>query len=562
MAKFAISTILIFLLVFALSAIIFLYSTKIITKPIRLLKDYAEKVARGELDDKIAFTSNDELGLLANSFNKMIRELKKYNEMHLDQIKKLNEELTLKTVEQEASYEELETTNEELITTNEELEIANRDLFNMAQELKKSKEELEKNMAVVKSANEELWILNKIKTNFLGMASHELKKPFVMIKGYAELVLDNKETKLNKTTREMVAHILKGANILNSIIRDMLDITKIEAKDLKLNLMSIELRLLISSAVEEMKAIAKERDQIIKICKVPKTKVLVDAAQIHRVLVHLISNAIKFTPDGGKIEVSADFVKDYVLASMYEEEGIVNAIDIVVSDSGIGIDKKELERIFDVFYEVGDINHHRTSKIAYLGKGSGLGLSICRGIVEAHKGRIWGESEGSDPNEFPGSKFHIVLPLSQKEAAELKKEIEVKEEIKVIPREAPKKKPRILLIEDEKDIVDLTSLILKDKYTLIIANNGVDGIKEAFISKPDVILLDIYMKGLNGFEVCSILKGNEASKNIPIAMFTAGTQKYEIEKGYSMGIDDYITKPFKPRDLLSRIQKLLKSKPG
>ena len=154
------------------------------------------------------------------------------------------------------------------------------------------------------------------------------------------------------------------------------------------------------------------------------------------------------------------------------------------------------------------------------------------------------------------------MPLAQKEADELKKEAGIKEEAEVIPEKALGRKPRILLIEDEKDIVDLTSVILKDKYTLIVANNGVDGIKEAFSSKPDVILLDIYMKGLNGFEVCSILKGNESSKDIPIAMFTAGTQKYEIERGYSMGIDDYITKPFKPKDLLSRIQKLLKSKPG
>jgi signal transduction histidine kinase/ActR/RegA family two-component response regulator len=578
MKKLIISTTVISLLVLLLSTAIFLYSTKTITKPIRLLNEAAGKVSKGDFDNKVTFISNDEMGMLADSFNIMTEKLSEYHEMQIDQIKKLNEELIQKNAELESSYEEveatneeLETTNEELIATNEELEMANRDLFAMAQDLKKTKEDIEKNMEVVNSANEELRLLNKMKTSFLGMASHELKTPLVMIKGYAELILDTKSDGMDEPAKEMFTHILKGADTLNLIIRDMLDITKIEAKELKLHIMPVELKLVIDTVVSEMGEIADKRKQTITIEKLPKISILADAPQIHRVLVHLIANAIKFTPDNGKVEVYANITKDDILSSVYKEEGDVDYIDITVADSGIGIDKTDQDRIFDVFYEVGDIDHHRTSKTAYLGKGSGLGLTICKGIIEAHGGRIWVESEELNLKTFPGSRFHVVLPLKQKVVAVAER----KEEAAPTPipttttipplkkRKVAKLRPRVLIIEDEQDIIDLSVLILQDKYEIEIADNGADGIKKAFSFRPSLILLDIYMKGLNGYEVCAILKANERTKNIPIAMFTAGTQKYEIEKGYRVGVDDYITKPFNPKELIARIEKLInKTKKG
>ena len=573
MSKFFLLTLIVSLIIFFISTVIFLYSIKVITKPIRLLKNAAEKVTRGDLDNdnKVLFYSDDEIGFLARSFNEMTEKLKMYNEMQIDQIKTLNEDLLEKNRELEGSYEEieasneeLETTNEELIATNEELEIANRDLFSMAQDLRSSKDDLEKNMNIVNTANEELKVINRMKTNFLGMASHELKTPLVMIKGYAELILDTKDTALDKNIKEMLTHILKGADTLNSIIRDMLDITKIEAKELKLHIVPVELKLVIDTVILEMQDTAKKRGQTLNIGVCPKVSALVDAPQIHRVLIHLIANAIKFTPDNGKISIYAGIRTDNILSSMYNLDSDIDFVDIVVEDTGIGIDKSEQEKIFDVFYEIGDIDHHRSSKSAYLGKGSGLGLTICKGIVEAHKGRIWVESEEVNLNTFPGSKFHVLLPMKPLETRAVKETKKITEdEIKTpsVEVEQPKKiktpKPRILLIEDEADIVKLTTLILEEKFTIETSDNGADGIKKAFEFKPNLILMDIYMKGLTGYEVCSILKSNEKTKNIPIAMFTAGTQKYEIEKGYKVGVDDYITKPFNPIELVERVEKII-----
>ncbi|MFC1855176.1 response regulator [Thermodesulfobacteriota bacterium] len=574
MAKVLLAILIISFIVFFLSTVIFLYSTKAITKPIRLLKNAAENVANGKLDILVDFTSDDEIGLLANSFNIMTDKLKEFNEIQIDQIKNLNNELIMKNVELESSYEEieaaneeLETTNEELISTNEELEIANKDLFTMAQDLKESKVELEKNMMIVNEANEELRMLNRMKTSFLGMASHELKTPLVMIKGYAELILDSRDIKLEDSTAEMVSHILKGADTLNNIIKDMLDITKIEAKELKLHIVPVELKLIIETVALEMLEVARKRKITISIDEAPKHSALVDAPQIHRVLVHLVSNAIKFTPDNGKIKISANKVKDPILDSMYKNQEPNEYIDISIADSGIGIEKSEHDRIFDVFYEIGDIDHHRTSKIAYLGKGSGLGLTICKGIVEAHCGRIWVESEEVNLKTFPGTTFHVLLPFKRLLTAEKVVAVEEpkeKEPIKIEPPKKPeteipipKKRPKILLVEDDNDIVELTTLILEDKYNIEVTSNGADGIKKAFEFKPHLILLDIYMKGLNGFEVCRILKENDKTKNIPIAMFTAGTQKYEMEKGFKAGVNDYITKPFNPSELVERIEKLI-----
>ncbi len=562
------SSTIISLLVIIASVLFFISFSKKLTRPIRELNEVATKVASGDFDCKVNFSSNDELGSLASTFNAMIEKLREYHNIQLDQIQMLNEELMQKNMSLEANFseleatnEELETTNEELIATNEELGMANKDLFAMANELKSSKEKLEENIEMVEAVNEDLKVINSMKSNFLGMASHELKTPLVMIKGYAELILDSSADNLSNSSNEMVTHILKGANLLDAIIRDMLDITKIEAKELKLNLNKVELEMIINTAMFEMNGIAKERTQTLTALKPPSVRVCVDSPQLHRVIIHLITNAIKFTPDEGKITVSAEIVSDHVLSSMFVDEDVDQAVDISIADSGIGIDKSEQKRIFDVFYEIGDINHHRSSKVAYLGKGSGLGLPICKGIIEAHKGRIWVESPGSDMEKFPGSTFHIVLPLPKEESF-AKGEVTVVTE-DVSEQELPAKKQKILLIEDEIDIVELTEMVLRSKYTLEAVDNGADGIKKAFSFKPDLILLDIYMKGLNGFEVCAILKENEVTKNIPIAMFTAGTQTYEVEKGYEAGVDDYITKPFKPRELLDRIEALLqKEKSG
>jgi signal transduction histidine kinase len=138
----------------------------------------------------------------------------------------------------------------------------------------------------------------------------------------------------------------------------------------------------------------------------------IDKNRMRQVLVNIVGNAIKFTPDGGRIEIS--FERRGTGSPLLSRHSLPDGeyLEIVIKDSGIGVDADELARIFEKFYEVGEIDKHATSKFGFLGRGVGLGLPIARGIVEAHGGRLWAESKGYDPERCPGSSFHILLPVT------------------------------------------------------------------------------------------------------------------------------------------------------
>lgn len=259
--------------------------------------------------------------------------------------------------------------------------------------------------------------LNRMKDSFLGLASHELKTPLTVIMGYSELITTDLADKVDKTVLEMVVNIANAAARLDNIIKDMVDVSMIDEKRLQLKVEEIQLNRLIEASVNELRFFFSMRKQeVVLNLDESLPTIRGDALRLMQLLSNILGNAIKFTPDGGRITVSSS--AKYLLRGPAGGEGGQLGrehhlfLEITVTDTGIGIDREDQLRVFDKFYEVGNIQEHSSGKVAFKAKGAGLGLSIAKGIVDMHGGEIWVESTGYNPERFPGSTFHILLPLA------------------------------------------------------------------------------------------------------------------------------------------------------
>jgi PAS domain S-box-containing protein len=263
--------------------------------------------------------------------------------------------------------------------------------------------------------------LNKMKDSFLGLASHELKTPLTIILGYSELLQSDAKERLSETTREMITNISNAAIRLDGIVKDMIDVSMIDQNQMGLKRTRLDINALLESTIREMRFFLATRNQEIVTSLDPALPMLTgDQTRLIQMFTNVIGNAIKFTPDGGKITVSTARINilSNESAGDWGESNLIKAgicyqeaIEISVKDRGIGIDSEDQTRIFEKFFEAGNIEEHSSGKVAFNSRGAGLGLSIAKGVAEIHGGRIWVESPGYNPDTFPGSTFFIVLPL-------------------------------------------------------------------------------------------------------------------------------------------------------
>lgn len=278
-------------------------------------------------------------------------------------------------------------------------------LMRLNQELRQARRTLEKN-------NQELQRIDQAKSDFISIASHELRTPLTVIKGYTEMLMD--DPKIEKGQKSMMKGIHDGTLRLHEVMDSMFDIAQIDARSLKPHLQPVDVGQLIHQVCLEHVKTVKEREQIlnIKVSSIPLVKA--DAHLLEKLFHHLIRNAIKFTPNNDWITISGKHIP-----------AIINlpngGVELIVSDTGVGVDPNLREVIFSKFYQPGELGKHSTSKSRFKGGGAGLGLALSKGIVEAHGGRIWVESPGYDEVNFPGSQFHIILPLSKLEDGEVQR---------------------------------------------------------------------------------------------------------------------------------------------
>ena len=254
-------------------------------------------------------------------------------------------------------------------------------------------------------------MLDQAKSDFINVTSHELRTPLTTMKGYVQMLLSDSSIKSNEYHHQIVEGIYQGTLRLHEIINSLLNVAKIDNKTLELHPQELAIAHVVEQICLELEESVQERHLTINyeaLRDLPH--IVADLDGLKQIFFHLIINAVKYTPDGGTITVSGRPLAADEAALPVDEAGV----EIIVSDTGIGIDPGMQELIFTKFYQTGKISLHSSGKTKFKGGGPGLGLAIVRGIIEAHHGRVWADSPGHDEKALPGSHFHVVLPLGRK----------------------------------------------------------------------------------------------------------------------------------------------------
>jgi signal transduction histidine kinase len=263
---------------------------------------------------------------------------------------------------------------------------------------------LEGKIQELREANNKLRELDRLKNDFIVLVSHELRTPLTLISGYVYLLKEKagKETAelSNKEARHIADGLSLGVERLSGVINEVISVSRITSGTLDLAIGPVQLALLVQRIVKEIEPICAKRSLQLTVADLSHLPIIEgDGTQLRTAISNVVGNAIKYTPDGGQITILADVIAD--------------TINLKVQDTGFGIPPEQQRQIFEQFHVLGSIQHHSTSKSAFQGGGLGLGLAIAKGIIEAHEGRIWVESRGYDPQNPPGSIFHILLPIRQ-----------------------------------------------------------------------------------------------------------------------------------------------------
>ncbi|MFO8102147.1 MAG: PAS domain S-box protein [Dehalococcoidia bacterium] len=412
----------------------------------------------------------------------------------------------------------------------------------MEERLNQYSAELEQRLTELQIAYEKLKELDRMKDAFLSTVSHELRTPLTSIKSFAEILLTYESDA--ETQREFLQIINDESDRLTRLINDTLDLAKIESGQLQWETTLVDMTEVINTSVNTAEAISSRMNLSIDVDKVQGLpKVWGDRDRLIQVMTNLISNAIKFSPPGGKVLIKAETIKAGA------EGNIPEKVQVSVTDEGRGIAPEDQELIFEKFTQVGDTLRDKPT-------GTGLGLPICKEIIEHYNGEIWVESDIGE-----GSTFSFSLPVMLKTAGEDGTIPDLtKEETEKVKVEGKKVGDTILVVDDETNIRRFLRYELTMKgYQVIEASNGKEAIALVKKHHPDLITMDVVMPDLDGFQVASELKSDPETRNIPIIMVSVMEDK---QQALSVGASDYVTKPFGGDAILEKVTRLLRDPQG
>ena len=381
--------------------------------------------------------------------------------------------------------------------------------------------------------------LNDFKSRFYTNITHEFRTPLTVILGMSEQIENNERAK---------ALIQRnGANLLR-LINQLLDLSKLESGSLALNPVHGDIILYLQYLTESFYSTAEQqRIRLVFHSEAEAVPMDYDEDKIRQIVYNLLSNALRFTPAGGKIVFHADAV---------ERDG-TPWLKLKVKDTGTGIPPENFERIFDRFYQGEQPDGSPNT-------GTGIGLALTKELVELMKGRISVSSEVG-----VGTELLILLPIEARAtvpAAAPPVAADSPESVPAIDPDpaadsAPAAElPELLLIEDNRDIVTYVESVLAGRYTIHKARDGAAGIEKARELIPDIVISDIMMPKKDGYEVCATLKQDERTSHIPIILLTAKSTQDDKVLGLRYGADAYLTKPFDKTELIVRLKKLIETR--
>jgi signal transduction histidine kinase/CheY-like chemotaxis protein len=415
---------------------------------------------------------------------------------------------------------QIERNEKELLKAHDELE---QRVQERTAELQTAKNEVEVFSQSILRAKEELERASKFKDQFLSTMSHELRTPLNAVLGFSDLLTEERYGPLNDKQRRYVNHIHTGGKHLLNLINDILDLSKIEAGRLQLAIESVTVSVSFAEVMDTMRPLADKKAQTLLQRARQDLSVRADVTRFKQVLMNLVGNAIKFTPEGGRIELVAQELGD--------------TIRVEVHDSGPGIPPEEQKRIFEAFYRL----RHADKAV----EGTGLGLAITQRLVEMHGGQLGIESQ---PGE--GSCFYFTLPSIPTFK---------KEEVRPVGSEpkAPES-THILVIEDDPAAAQLLQSHLSSAgYRVVLCDQPQHAVEIAARLQPGAVTMDIIMKPINGWDLLSNLKSDPRTSQIPVIVVTIVDQP---GTGALLGVDEYIVKPVEKATLLASVERCLNNR--
>jgi signal transduction histidine kinase/DNA-binding response OmpR family regulator len=461
------------------------FITRRITGPLRQLTKAAEAVSAGDYSGRVEVASEDELGRLAQVFSEMAGKIR---ETH-GRLESMVDERT----------RELNATLRRLVAQERQLSIA-------------------------KDAAE---AANRAKSDFLAKMSHELRTPLNAVIGFSEILQERTPGPLTDKQARYVENVLTSGRQLLDLINDILDLSKVEAgrmelvrSDFSIPVALEDVRTVVAAQAERKRiAVELELDQAV-------TRAYADHGKFKQIMANLLSTAIKFTPEGGRVVVTTQEVAT---------EG-KRMIEVSVADNGIGIAPEHHDRIFREFEQV-------DSPYAREQRGTGLGLALVRKLVELHGGRIWVES-----GPGPGSTFRFTLPMAS----------ESRTAGALVPAQESEARPLgdgplVLVVEDDPPASELLAHYLRDAgFRVMQTPSGDEALSLARTHAPDAITLDFRLPGRHGSEVLADLKGDPRTADIPVVVVSITEDR---ELGLALGAADWLVKPAHREDFIASVRR-------
>ena len=416
----------------------------------------------------------------------------------------------------------------------------------------------------LQGALEKLKELDRLKSQFFANISHELRTPLTLILApLAELASIVEDA----GARQQVRVIRRNAERLLGLINDLLDLSSLDAGGLRLNLAETDIRSVAASVHENSMPAALAQDVDLRIeCDSPSSRIWGDAHRLEIVMTNLVSNAIKFTPKGGRIEIRVADLDD--------------GVQVEVEDTGVGIPQDDLPRVFERFFQANPADRRREG-------GVGIGLALAKELVELHGGVISVESPGET-----GTTFRVFLPFGrdhirpevierrqQFEETTVRRRLEdasgeqadsrapsVADGAAIAPLGAEYtestepvpfvsgRRPRVLLAEDNDEVREFIKTLLDPGFEVLEAENGASAWEMVQTRSPDLVVSDVMMPEMSGTELCRAIKNHPSMRSIPVILLTAKVGSEATLEAYAYGADDFVAKPFHPRVLMARIR--------
>ena len=381
------------------------------------------------------------------------------------------------------------------------------------------------------------------KLQFFTNISHELRTPLTLIADPIEHIVNDEN--LTKQQRNMLQIVEKNVSILMRLVNEILDFRKIQNKKMELTLSEFELTHYLKEWVSTFESIATKRKIKVDLITSAPIRLCADIYKVERICYNLLSNALKYTSEGGSITIKAKSTDE--------------TVEICIKDTGKGIAKEDIKHIFDRFYQVRNSNKD----------GTGIGLAIVKAFTELQGGTAKVESEVGKGSEFtitlpkrvagdnfqPAEETYTMNDFLDESSAVT--DISTENKVSKITSDRQEDKPRVLVIDANAAIRAYATTLLSDEYDVMEASDGAEGLRKGVREVPDVVVCDVMMSGMDGLECCKRLKADSLTCHIPVILLTAKTLDEYRAEGYAYGADAYLTKPFNGNVLKARIKNLI-----